>query len=132
MTSRPFPNLTPSSRTYRPGKQSETMFRSQNGATSIVAFGGRFVDAELDMEFRNIPDLATRAIVLHYESVIEDDYVTFTAGGAFGGMTVDLTTALELGNELLRYRYKEPPRIESVYPGVSTVRVSFIGILQGS
>jgi len=131
MAKREFPNIKPSSRTYSPGRQSETVFQSQNGAVSIVAFGGQFVNAVLELEFANISDLATRAIILHYQSVVADDYVSFKEGNAFDGMTTDLTTVVETGNGLLRYRYREPPRIQSVFPGVSTVRCSFIGILEG-
>ena len=131
MALREFPDLIPSSRTYRPGRQPETQFQAQNGAVSIVAFGGRFVNAELDLEFRNITDYQARLILLHYQSVLDDDYVAFTVDGPLDGMGVDLTTIMETGRDLLRYRYKAPPTIQSVYPGISTVQCSFIGLLYG-
>lgn len=131
MEQRDFPQITPTSRSYRPGKQPETIFQSQNGATSIVAFGGKFVNAELDLEFKNIPDSTAQLILIHYESVKADDYVAFDSTRGLGGISSTLQDAMQTGNELLRYRYKEPPRIESVYPGVSTVRCAFIGILYG-
>jgi len=131
MAERAFPAIRPSSRTYSPGRQPETVFQSQNGAVSIVAFGGKFVNSILELEFANISDLKASQILRHYESVIENDYVTFRADNAFDGMTLDLTTACGLESDLLRYRYREPPRIQSVFPGVSTVRCVFIGLLRG-
>ena len=36
-----FPQLTPSSRSYKPGKVPETVFASQNGSTTFVQFGNQ-------------------------------------------------------------------------------------------
>ena len=131
-TSRPFPEITPSSRSYRPGKQPETMFESQNGSTVLVQFGGRFVNSELELEFRNISDEDARIILNHYESVVGDDYVIFNQQRGLGGMAKTLRDNMQKGNDLLRYRYKEPPSLQSVYPGVSTIRCSFVGLLYGA
>ena len=130
-TRRNFPTMVPTRRSFRPGRQSETVFQGQNGSVSIVAFGGKFVNAQLELEFANITDEKARAILNHYESVIEDDYVVFDSGKGLGGMSDGLIADMETGTELLRYRYREPPQIQSVYPGVSTVRCSFIGLLYG-
>ena len=131
MASREFPQITPSSRTYRPGRQPETVFQAQNGATTVIAFGSRFVDAELDMEFRNITDEVANQILEHYQTVRGDDYVVFGENRGLGGISENLRNSMQTGRDILRYRYKQPPEIQSVYPGVSTVRVSFIGILYG-
>ena len=131
MAARDFPDITPSSRSYRPGRQPETVFKAQNGASTVIAFGTRFVDAELDMEFKNISDQAANDILVHYQTVRNDDFAVFGNDNSLGGMSRNLRASMQTGMELLRYRYKEPPRIESVYPGVSTVRCSFIGLLYG-
>ena len=132
MQQRKFPELTPTSRSYRPGRQPETVFESQNGSTVLVQFGGRFVNSEIDLEFRNISDQDARLILVHYESVQEDDYVVFTDNRGLGGMDDTLQQAMQTGQDLLRYRYKEPPELRSVFPGVSTVRCSFVGLLYGA
>ena len=131
MTSRPFPNLTPTNRSYRPGRQSETVFQGQNGSTVIVAFGGKFVNSQLELQFANISDASAQLILNHYASVIEDDYVVFNTERGLKGMSAGLIGEMQTGNDLLRYRYREPPQVQSVYPGVSTVRCSFIGLLYG-
>ena len=131
MVQRDFPQLTPTSRSYRPGRKPETVFESQNGSTVLVQFGGSFVNAEIDLEFRNISDADARLILVHYDSVQDDDYVVFSDTRGLGGMGATLQQAIQTGQELLRYRYKAPPQLQSVYPGISTVRCSFIGLLYG-
>lgn len=132
MANRPFPGLIPTSRSYTPGRVPETVFTAQNGSTTFVQFGGAFVNAELDMEFRNIRDVDAAAILAHYASVIADDWVTFSASHGLGGMTEALLAQVQDGRTLLRYRYDGPPKVTSVYPGVSTVQCSFIGYLYGA
>lgn len=132
MTDRPFPQITPSSRSFRPGKPPETMFQSQNGSTVLVQFGGKFVDSQLELEFRNISDQQAQTILEHYESVVGEDYVVFNKYRGLGGMAKTLRESIQKGDDLLRYRYKEPPSLQSVYPGVSTIRCSFVGLLYGA
>ena len=51
MTARDFPEITPSSRTYKPGTLPKTVFTGQNGATTFIQFGNTFVNAELSLSF---------------------------------------------------------------------------------
>ena len=132
MAVRRFPSLTPTGRKYTPGQLPETVFRSQNGATTLVQFGGAFVNAQLQLTFQNISDEDARQILVHYFSVVGDDYVTFDADHGLGGMTNNLIGRVETGNNTLRYRYDGPPELTSVYPGVSSVNCSFIGYLYGA
>ena len=129
---RPFPKLTPSRRIYKPGKVPETLFTSQNGSTTFVQFGGAFVNAELELEFRNINDADAASILEHYTSVTRDDWVQFDDNRGLGGIEQPLLDLIEDGQALLRYRYDGPPQITSVFPGVSTVNCAFIGYLYGA
>jgi len=131
MQARQFPQLTPTARSYTPGKQPETIFESQNGSTVLIQFGGKYVNAELDLEFKNISDQDAQVILNHYESMQGDDYVTFADTRGLGGMDSSLQGVIQTGKQLLRYRYKNPPKLSSVYPGVSTVNCSFVGFLYG-
>ena len=131
MAKRQFPEITPTGRSFKPGQVPQTTFTSQNGATTFVQFGGRFVNCELQLTFNNIQDLEAREILDHYASVVGDDYVTFSSSRGLGGMASTLIGSIETGSELLRYRYKEPPALRSVYPGVSTVQCTFTGFLYG-
>ena len=131
MANRLFPEITPSSRSYTPGKVPETVFEAQNGATTFVQFGSTFVNAELSLEFKNISDSQASEILQHYLSVIGDDYVQFSNSRALGGMKEVLRNQVEKGSGAIKWRYDAPPEITSVYPGISTVRCSFIGYLFG-
>ena len=132
MAVRRFPSLTPTGRRYVPGRLPETRFESQNGSTVFVQFGGAFVNAQLELTFQNIRDEDAQAILVHYRSVVGDDYVTFDANHGLGGMTENLITQVDTGKDTLRYRYNGPPEVTSVYTGVSSVNCSFIGYLYGA
>ena len=133
MTMRPFPtDIIPTSRTYKPGKFPETKFEARNGSTSFVMYGQNFVNAELTLNFANINDGRAMQILQHYAAVLGDDYVSFDGNAGFQGMNAELIGSLESGRNLLRWRYSDAPQVTSVYPGVSSVQVQFIGYLYGA
>lgn len=132
-TIRAFPsNIVPSSRSYRPGKQPTTTFEAQNGATTVIAYGQQFVNAELTLNFANINDESASDLLNHYASVVNDDYVTFSNSSGWQGIGLDLQSAMQDGTGVLRWRYKEAPQVTSVYPGISSVQLQFIGLLYGA
>ena len=133
MAMRPFPtDIPPTSRTYKPGRLPETEFEARNGAVSFVQYGQNFVNAELTLNFANINDGRAMQILQHYAQVLGDDYVTFDSNAGFQGMNAELVGSLESGRNLLRWRYSDAPQVTSVYPGVSSVQVTFIGYLYGA
>ena len=134
MALRNFPaNISPTSRSYRPGKLPETVFQAQDGSRSYVSYGQNFVDAELTLNFANINDGEVLEILQHYASTTGNDSVLFSAAQGFQGMDADLVNnGIEKGNDLLRWRYKDPPQVQSVYPGISSVQLQFIGVLYGA
>ena len=129
---RDFPKLIPSSRQYKPGKLPETVFEAQNGATTFVQFGNQFVNAELSMTFKNIQDDEAAQIIDHYHSVTENDWVRFDGDRGIGGLSQKLYNAYERGDGTLRWRYRNPPQVTSVYPGISTVACTFTGFFYGA
>lgn len=126
-----FPSIKPSSRSYSPGGYPQTEFRAQNGALTVVRFGSRRVDAELSLEFRNIPDSQAVLILKNYEAVNSAwDWVTFTAADGAAGADAELAAYIrEAGGSGLRWRYAEPPAVSSVQPGLSSVQCKFVGCL---
>lgn len=133
-TKRAFPtDIIPTSRTFTPGRFPETAFESRNGSVSFVQYGQNFVNAELTMSFANINDGKALQILQHYKSVLGDDYVVFAANAGFQGMNAELVDGgLETGEDLLRWRYSAAPQLTSVFPGISTVQVKFVGVLYGA
>ena len=132
MAKRSFPLLQPSSRKYKAPKLPETVFTGQNGATTFVQFGGTFVNAELQLEFKNIPDSDAAQILGHYASVVGDDYVYLDGARGLGGMELALQNQIPNGLGTLRWRYKGSPEVTSIYPGVSTVSCDFVGYFYGA
>jgi hypothetical protein len=133
MAERKFPqDIPPTSRTYKPGKFPETRFESRNGSTTFVQYGQNFVNAELTLSFANINDGRALQILEHYAQVLGDDYVTFDSNAGFQGMNAELVGGLQNGKGILRWRYSDAPQVTSVYPGVSSVQVQFIGVLYGA
>ena len=129
---RDFPQLVPSSRQYKPGRLPETIFEAQNGATTFVQFGNQFVNAELSMTFKNITDDQAADIINHYRSVLENDWVAFNSTRGLTGLGSNLYNAYDRGDDKLRWRYRNPPQVTSVYPGISTVSCSFTGFFYGA
>ena len=129
-----FPSISPSSRSYSPGKFPQTEFRAQNGALTVVRFGSRRVDSELDLGFQNITDADAALILANYEAVNRAwDSVTFSTASGTSGISGSLADYIsEAGGSGLRWRYAEPPSVTSVLPGRSTVRCRFIGIMDGA
>lgn len=129
-----FPNLKPSSRSYEPGSYPQTEFQAQNGAKTIVRYGNRRVDSKLRLSFENIPDADAARILDNYEAVNADwDYVRFTNENGAAGAGTSLAAYLkESGGSGLKWRYDKPPQVKSVYPGLSTVSCTFVGVLDAS
>ena len=86
-TSRPFPSIKPSSRSYSPGTYPSTDFESLDGTKTHIRYGNKRVNATLSLGFSNITDQKAAEILDHYQAVNSVwDYVTFsqqsgTAGG---------------------------------------------------
>jgi hypothetical protein len=131
MAAVPFPAIAPSSRRYNPGKYPSSEFKALNGATTTLRYGSRRFDAELELGFLNITDDNAAAVLQVYEQVTKaDDWVTFTAADGAVGASGSLTAYLrEVGGSGLRWRFSDPPTVDSVVPGRSSVQARFIGRL---
>jgi hypothetical protein len=128
-----FPSgLKPTSRTYRPGKYPQIAFEALNGATTMIRYGQKPYNAQLTLTFANINDVDADRIVNHYEERMRDfSSVTFTSATGLAGLGSSLSLHVSESISGLRWRYAEPPQVESVYPGISTVTCTFIGYLDG-
>jgi len=129
-----FPDIKPSSRRYSPGDFPQTEFRAQNGALTVVRFGNRRTDAELQLGFKNITDDEAAQVLANYEAVNSEwDYVTFaTNTGAVGAGSALANYIREVGGSGLRWRYAEPPKVSSVVPGRSSVDCRFVAVLDAA
>ena len=138
MTSiRTFPDVTPTSRTYTPGRYPQTEFVAQNGAKTVLRYGNKKVDAKLTLGFTNIPDSEANEILNLYDEVNSDyDFIHFPSTSALAGIN-NLALRRKFGerdtsgNTLLRYRFDGPPTVTSVRPGRSNVQCKFVACLDG-
>ena len=106
-------------------------FAALNGTTTRVIFGNRRSAAELGLTFQNITDTQAAAVLAHYERVTPvNDWVSFSSNDGAAGASTPLALYLrEVGGSGLRWRYAGAPNVSSVSPGLSTVKVSFVGQL---
>ena len=128
-----FPSgLKPTSRSYRPGKFPQVAFEALNGATTMIRYGQKPYNAQLTLTFANINDTDAARIVNHYEERMATfSNVTFSSATGLAGLGSDLSAQISESGSGLRWRYAEPPQVESVYPGISTVTCTFTGYLDG-
>lgn len=126
-----FPALVPSGRRYSPGKYPQGEFKALNGAVTTLRYGNRRYDAELELTFQNITDdNAATVLGLYERTMVADDWITFTQADGAGGSSNALASYIrEVGGSGLRWRFSDPPSVDSVKPGLSTVQVRLIGRL---
>ena len=111
-----FPNLKPTSRTYKPGTYPQTFFKALNGATSVVQFGAQNFDAELTLLFSNIEDRDANSIINAYE--------------ASNGLWSTMQARMKEGSPL-RWRFAEPPTVTYKFRNICDVSCRFTAYIDG-
>lgn len=122
-----FPDIQPSSRRFAPPRWPTSRQRSQSGVVSPRLWGSKPANGELSLGFNNIRDALAGQIVDVYGSAKGDLFEVQLPDSIFAGATGSLLTSLQaLTQQGLRWYFKEndPPSVESVRPGISTVRVN--------
>jgi len=132
---------TPTSRVYKPGRYPQSQFNATNGATTVVQYGSQCYNSELQLTYANIRDnRAMELLDLYYDVNGKWDYIVIESEttdvdnntGAVGGIKdTALREQMQEKDRILKYRFKEPPSITSVMPGVSTVQMTLVGYLDG-
>lgn len=126
-----FPSIRPTGRSYSPGQFPTKVYRGLSGATVKRVFGNRSFGHAIDLQFENISDANTKAILDHYYGQF-GNYSRFTLpDDVFSGMSTTLKGVVQTPTNIL-WEYAEPPQVESVFNGRSTVTVRLIGELDYS
>lgn len=132
----PFPNIKPTTRSFTMGDYPSKTYRSLSGTIFKRAFGNKQTGYTLDLTFRNIGDTSERRslsgtakqIIDHYNDV-DGTFSSFTLPArVFEGMDNDFRDLIRNPSNV-KWRYAEPPQVQSVKSGVSTVAVSLVGEL---
>ena len=117
-------------------------YRSLSGTIFKRAFGNKQTGYTMDLTFKNIGDTAelrkgsgsAKAIIDHYIDVDGTFKSFYLPASVFEGMDDDLWHLMPaLKKDLpanpsdVEWRYAEPPKVQSVKSGMSTVTVKLIG-----
>jgi hypothetical protein len=122
-----YPTLTPSSRSYSHGDWPVKTYSAMNGAEVRILYGDRRTNPTFNLNYQNIPDSQASAFLEHFNSVTGTFSTFQLPTSVLTGYRGDVA-AFDPENSL-RFRYAEPPKIDSVKPGVSSVSVSLQGVL---
>ncbi len=126
-----FPSIRPTGRSYTPGQFPTKTYRGLSGATVKRVFGNRAFGHSIDLQFENISDVNTKAILDHYYGQF-GSYARFTLPDAvFSDMTKTIKSVVQPPSNILG-EFAGPPQVESVFNGRSTVTVRLIGELDYS
>jgi len=121
-----FPALTPSSRSFDPGNYPVKAYNAQDGAEIRFLYGDKRVAAKLQLTYTNITDANAEEFIDHFDDM-NGTFELFdlpTGKDALGGWSEE--TATLDAPEGSKWRYAQPPQLNSVYPGVSSVTVNLI------
>lgn len=128
-----FPSLTPSSRNITAPTWPTTSSTSQSGIKSKRLWGSKPSQLTLALSFDNISDVNATTILAAYQAaksgVLELDVPTEVYGGlsaTLSGWVADTST----GSGMKWYFSDEPPTVENVAPGLSSVRVTLVAELR--
>jgi hypothetical protein len=122
-----FPNISPTSRVFRPGTPATKEFQAQNGAVTLVSYGKLMVNDELDFGFKAIQWSEARQIQANYRAVMaDDDYVEFTKGHQCFRDVEDQDALWLIGPTHNRWRYAAAPVFTALTTRVVDVQVKLI------
>lgn len=126
--SRTFPAIKPSGREFRMGTYPTKTYRSLAGTTVKRSFGNKPHSYQLQVDFENIKDSVVQDILDHYD----DTYGGFERfplpNALFAGMDTALRDRIKSPNGI-EWEYAGPPEVQSVFNGISSVSITFIGEL---
>jgi hypothetical protein len=120
-----FPAVSPTRRSFTPGRYATKKFDSISGSSSIRLYGSRAFDAELTMDFVT-GDAETTAILNSWHESKGGAYTLTLPASIFTGTTSDLTDQIP---SYLNWRWAESPSVESLFPGRSRVQVRLVATL---
>ena len=118
-----FPEVTPSSMDFTAPEFPIKTNTSLSGVVSRRAFGNRGSRAVLSLNFDNLPD-ATAVEFLNSWKLAKGQLESLSLSSVvFDGASSDLSAYLSDGGDALIWHFSEPPQLQRVKPGISSVRV---------
>lgn len=126
-----FPSsIQPTARSYSPGDYPIKAYNANNGSEVRILYGSKPTNMTMELTYDNITDAEADQFFTHYYAV-QGTYQTFTLparSNVFTGWSGGINS-LNLASSGAVWRYSEPPRQQSVRPGISSVSVRLVGVL---
>jgi len=121
-----FPAIKPSARSYTPGQLPIRSYRTLSGVVWKRSFSNTRAGHGLSLQFENITDSEVEQIIAHYEDRGGGFYRFSLPGELFAGMSGGLTSRMQAPSNV-QWAYASEPKVDSVFPGRSTVSVELVG-----
>ena len=128
-----YDTLVPTSRTFTPGNYAVKTFAAINGVEHRLLYGNVRTQMTMSLTFANITDEDAAKIMNHFDEM-KGTFLAFVLAvadtgvkggwGAAGDEDDDFRLSANGGG----WRYDDIPRMESIYPGISTVTVTLRGV----
>jgi hypothetical protein len=128
-----FPSIEPTSRSFTAPKWPTSGITAQSGVTTRRLWGSRPSQAQLSLSFDNISDDNAGLIVAAYNSAKGATAELTLPSVLFNGASAALTGWLNTtstGAGMKWFFAEQPPTVESVVPGRSSVRVALVAELR--
>lgn len=132
-----FPQMVPTTRSFTMGDYPSTTYRSLSGAIFKRSFGNVQTGYKIELSFKNIGDTfelkassgSALQIIQHYNAT-DGTFDSFSLPDiVFAGMGDQLENEIQAPANI-KWRYANPPRVQSVKAGISTVTVSLVGEIE--
>ena len=128
----------PTSRSFRAGKWPITTATSQSGVRSKRLWGSLASGGSLSLTYANIPDDTAEDFIDSWQQTKGGlDYLETTSGNGiestdlmFSGMTANIKAEILSATTGTQWTYAAAPVVESVAPGISTVKIELIAELR--
>ena len=128
-----FPTIEPTSRSFSAPKWPTSGMTSQSGVTTRRLWGSRPSQAQLALTFANITDDNAALILAAYHSAKGATTDLSLPDIIFNGASANLTNWLNTfstGAGMKWFFSEDPPSVESIAPGRSSVRVNLTAELR--
>ena len=128
-----FPSIEPTARSFTAPKWQTSGVTSQSGVTTRRLWGSRPSQGQLSLTFANITDDNAALILAAYHSAKGATTDLTLPSIVFNGASSNLTNWLNTsstGAGMKWFFSEDPPSVESVAPGRSSVRVNLIAELR--
>jgi hypothetical protein len=122
-----FPSsITPSKRDFTLGQYPTKVYRALSGNTVKRSYGNKPHSYQLTLQYENIADDKALEFINHYNTT-SGGFTRFALPSKiFSGMSDALRGSVQAPYNI-QWEYSGPPKVQSIYNGISTVSIELTG-----